>query len=107
MEPSREQRIWQVVHTIPEGRVATYGQIAQLAGLPGLARFVGRTLKDLPEGNTLPWHRVLRADGRIALAGLPSGEKQIRRLKKEGVDVLNNRVALKRFLWNPAELKET
>lgn len=106
MEPSREQRIWQVVHAVPEGRVATYGQVARLAGIPGLARFVGRTLSQLPSDNVLPWHRVLRADGRIALVDTPSGDEQIRRLKAEGVEVINSRVAIKRFQWNPSDGKE-
>ena len=51
--------IWQVVASIPYGTVATYGQVAQLAGLPGYARYVGATLKQLPKDTLLPWHRVI------------------------------------------------
>lgn len=102
MEPSREQRIWQVVSAIPQGKVVSYGQVAAMAGLGRQARFVGRTLHQLPEGNELPWHRVLRADGRIALAGTEAGDEQVRRLRQEGVDVHGYRIDLKRFQWTPA-----
>lgn len=102
MEQSREQRIWQVVNAIPPGKVLSYGQVAEMAGLPGLARFVGRTLHQLPKDNQLPWHRVLRADGCIAMVGTAAGEEQIRRLKKEGVDVVGHRIPFKQFRWNPS-----
>ena len=60
-----KQSIWQVVASIPEGRVATYGQVAEMAGQPGRARWVGRLLSELPEATTLPWHRVVNARGNI------------------------------------------
>ncbi|KXS50762.1 MAG: methylated-DNA-protein-cysteine methyltransferase related protein, partial [Marinobacter sp. T13-3] len=65
-EPSREQKIWQVVAAIPEGKVASYGQIAAMAGLGRQARFVGRALGRLPAGHSIPWHRVIRSNGQIA-----------------------------------------
>ena len=59
-------QIYAIVRRIPAGRVASYGQIAELAGLPRRARQVGRALRLAPATLELPWHRVLRADGSIA-----------------------------------------
>ena len=64
-----DQRIWQVVMLIPAGTVATYGDVAQQAGLPGAARRVGRALRGLPEDTRIPWHRVLNAQGRLVVPG--------------------------------------
>ncbi|WP_166263163.1 MGMT family protein [Marinobacter caseinilyticus] len=98
----REQMIWQVVCAIPPGRVASYGQVSRFAGLEGLARFVGRTMSRLPDGSDVPWHRVLKSDGRIAFPADSSRyAEQCQRLKSEGVDVLNGRVAMKQFGWTP------
>jgi methylated-DNA-protein-cysteine methyltransferase-like protein len=83
----RDQRLLRVVATvdsIPRGRVATYGQVAAEAELPGRARLVGRALAHLPAGSRLPWHRVVAAGGRIALSGA-SAREQRRRLAREGV----------------------
>ena len=99
---SREQIIWQVVCAIPPGRVASYSQVASLAGLQGLARFVGRTMSQLPEGSDVPWHRVLKQDGRIAFP--PDSNRflhQKRRLTEEGVLVESGRVAMSQFRWKP------
>jgi methylated-DNA-protein-cysteine methyltransferase-like protein len=60
-EPDIDHRIWQVVALIPEGKVATYGDIAQQAGMPGAARRVGLALKRLPKETTIPWHRIINA----------------------------------------------
>ncbi|HCD74254.1 MAG TPA: cysteine methyltransferase [Alcanivorax sp.] len=84
--------VYQIVGAIPAGRVASYGQVARQAGYPRHARFVGRLMSRLPEGSALPWHRVIRGDGGLPLAGTPSGEIQIQRLSDEGVTVLGNRV---------------
>jgi methylated-DNA-protein-cysteine methyltransferase-like protein len=65
-ELSKAERIWQIVASIPSGQVASYGQIATLAGLPGYARFVGTTLGKLPQNTSLPWHRVVNASLHIA-----------------------------------------
>lgn len=92
------------VRRIPFGRVATYGQVAAIAGRPGAARAVGRTLRELPEGSRVPWHRVLAAPGRIApaLRHGPSGAEQARRLRAEGVVVdAAGRVDLARHGWRP------
>lgn len=91
-------RIYAAIAAIPPGRVASYGAIAARAGLPGRARLVGKVLGEVPEGMVLPWFRVLRASGHIAL---PPGSRgfieQSRRLRAEGVAVVNGRVPLSRF----------
>lgn len=97
---SPDERIWQVVAQIPQGCVATYGQIAELAGLPGHARRVGRAMAALPAESALPWHRVLNASGRVSIPG-SGGERQRRLLRAEGVAFLNGRACLQRFGWRP------
>ena len=91
-----------MVRRIPRGRVATYGQIAALAGLDRQARLAGYALHALPEGSPLPWHRVVGAGGRLSLARLdPDGAlTQQMRLEREGVRFdARGRVDLERFRW--------
>ncbi|MGH7723922.1 MAG: MGMT family protein [Candidatus Eiseniibacteriota bacterium] len=91
-----------MVRRIPRGRVATYGQVAVLAGLPGRARFEGYALYALRAASGLPWHRVLNAQGRISLFALDpdAGLTQRLRLEKEGVRFdARGRVDLKRYGW--------
>ena len=97
------QRIYQVVKRIPSGRVATYGQVARLAGLPGHARQVGYALHALPEKSTVPWHRVVNARGAISLRSMPGAELvQQQLLQREGVRVgPNGRVRLQQVGWTP------
>ncbi len=93
--PGDHARIYAAIAAIPAGRVASYGAIALRAGLPGRARLVGKLLSDTPDGMELPWHRVLRADGRVALPpGSRGFREQCQRLRAEGVAVRNGRVAL-------------
>lgn len=82
----RYELIWAAVRTIPRGRVATYGQIAELAGLEGHARQVGYALHNLPERSNVPWHRVVNAKGEISprTAG-DSHELQRMLLEAEGI----------------------
>ncbi len=88
------QAIWDVVARIPRGQVSTYGDVARAAGLPGRARQAGYALKHMPDGMHLPWHRVVGAGGRIAFPPRSSHHReQTRRLRSEGVDVKNGRVA--------------
>lgn len=99
---SAYQRIWATVDSIPRGRVATYGQVAAEAGLPGHARQVGYALRNLPPGSKLPWHRVLNAKGEISLRSSSGGAstEQKRRLAREGVRLnVQGRVDLKRYGW--------
>jgi methylated-DNA-protein-cysteine methyltransferase-like protein len=102
-EPDINQRIWRVVALIPAGRVATYGDIARHAGLPGAARRVGRALRGLPRDTRIPWQRVVNAQGRLALPpGDPSRERQRRRLEREGVRFgEGERIDLSRYRWQP------
>lgn len=100
VEPSPDERIWQVVADIPYGRVANYGRVAELAGLPGSARRVGRSLARLPADSRLPWHRVINAAGRVSLRGT-AGERQRQRLQDEGVSFKSGRVDLRRYGWIP------
>ena len=96
------EMIWQVVATIPHGRVASYGQIARLCGFPRHARYVGATLKQLPEDSELPWHRVINAKGEVAFrADSEQRRRQIERLRAEGIAVSDGRVSLPEFGWQP------
>lgn len=96
------QKIWRTTQLIPKGKVASYGQIADLAGLPRQARLVGRSLGYVPETLTVPWHRVLRSSGQIAFPfGSPESQKQTGLLQQENISVFNNRVKLKEFQWQP------
>lgn len=98
----QHKRIWLTVCAIPRGKVASYGQISDLAGLPGRARLVGKVLGDAPKQLQVPWYRVLRSSGQLAFAKSSDyAEKQKGLLQSEGVVVLNNRVKLKEFQWQP------
>jgi methylated-DNA-protein-cysteine methyltransferase-like protein len=102
-QSGRWQRVFAIVRLIPRGRVATYGQVARLAGLGHNARQVGYALHVLPEHSLVPWHRVINARGEISLP--PSGGGDITQrlmLEREGVKFdARGRVDLKRFGWNP------
>ncbi len=93
--------IRRIIAAIPRGRVASYGEIAARAGLPRRARLVGRVLgDDAGEAAKLPWHRVLRADGRFAFApGSRAFREQRARLLEEGVSVKSGRIDLALFGW--------
>jgi methylated-DNA-protein-cysteine methyltransferase-like protein len=97
------EQVWQVVVMIPRGMVATYGQVASLAGLPGGARRVGRILSQLPDGTRIPWHRVVNASGGISLPpGSAEQRRQRSRLRAEGiVFTKGGRIPLGRFGWRP------
>ena len=90
------ERILAAVRAIPRGQVAGYGEVARRAGLPGRARLAARVLSTNAD-RTLPWHRVLRSDGRIAFPeGSEGFREQSRRLRGEGIDVRNGRVRMAR-----------
>ncbi len=96
------RRIWRTVRRIPRGRVATYGQIALLAGYPRHARLVGYALHRTPDGLDIPWHRVINARGEISF---PKGgsryEMQLHKLLEEGIEFIRDRVDLRRYGWRP------
>lgn len=95
---NRYERIYAAIAAIPAGRVASYGQIAARAGLPGRARLVGAALRDTPDGMQLPWFRVLHSNGTIALPrGSRGFREQSKRLRAEGVDVRDGRVPMRAF----------
>ena len=95
------RKIYEVINRIPDGSVATYGQIAGLAGFGGHARLVGYALHALPSGLTVPWHRVINAQGRISPRS--DGEfASIQRglLEQEGIEFNSSgRISLVRFGW--------
>lgn len=100
-ETDPHQRIYAVVSRIPRGRVASYGQIAVLAGLPGRARQVGFALASLPDRSRVPWHRVVNAAGAVSARGFagPAGFQR-HLLEEEGVQFNPaGRIDLERYGW--------
>jgi methylated-DNA-protein-cysteine methyltransferase-like protein len=96
-------RIYSVVQRIPRGRVATYGQVAELAGLPRQPRQVGYALHALDDESDVPWHRVINARGQVSPRAAP-GWDQVQRqmLEHEGVTFdPSGRVSLERYRWRP------
>lgn len=104
---SPAERILAAIRAVPCGQIAGYGEIARRAGLPGRARLVARILSE-NDDRELPWHRILRSDGRIALPeGSPQFAEQSQRLRAEGVVVEKGRVkglkaaaGLNELLWS-------
>jgi len=96
-------KIYAAVARIPKGRVATYGQIAALAGLPRQARLVGYAMHSLPAGSDVPWHRVVNAAGKISIRsdGLGHDELQAQLLRREGVRFVDGAIPLTRYRWQP------
>ncbi len=97
------ERVYAVVAAIPRGYVASYGQVAQLAGLTGRARWVGKVLSQIPADTGLPWHRVVNAQGVITC---PSAVEAGKRLIAEGVVVREGRIQMSRFLWSPVNARD-
>ena len=98
------RKIYRIVKKIPEGTVATYGQIATLAGYPGRARQVGYALAGMPEEMDLPWHRVVNAQGKIS----PRAHSQFHQLQyllleEEGIVFSEVRIDLGRYGWKPEQ----
>ncbi len=94
-------RIYNVVAEIPRGRVATYGQVADLAGIPGQPRRIGYALSALPAGSSVPWHRVINAQGRISFPTGSAAEKRQRRLLRQEKVIFDStgRINLALFRW--------
>jgi len=104
------EKFYAVIRRIPPGRVATYGQVAALAGLQRRARRVGQALRSTPDGLEIPWHRVINAQGSISSRGGLGVEEGYQRhlLEEEGI-VFNERgrIDLDRFGWDPDVPKGT
>ena len=102
MSEDAYERIWEIVASIPRGRVATYGQVAELAGIRRGARLVGHALQRAPASLELPWHRVINAQGLIAFPeGHANRRRQLSRLRAEDVALRGGRVDLVRYRWRP------
>jgi len=103
---NRNQRVWLVVQTIPPGMVATYGQVADLAGIPGRsgARQVGYALAALDQGSDIPWHRVINARGALSPRANPDAvEFQRLLLEAEGIGFDHRQlIDLERYRWHPS-----
>lgn len=101
------ERIYEVVRRIPRGRVATYGQVARLAGFERHARQVGYALNRLPDDSGIPWHRVVNAKGEISARAVPDdGRLQRMLLSKEGIRFdAGGRLSLDRYRWAPRSVK--
>lgn len=97
---SNRAAIYLALMNVPAGKVVTYGQLAQLAGLPGAARLAGAALCGLPEKTGLPWHRVINSQGKLSLPeDSPAYKEQKQRLEKEGVTFRNGKIRLKDYQW--------
>ncbi|CAM3524831.1 methyltransferase [Rouxiella silvae] len=92
------QRVFQIIAAIPLGQVTTYGEVARLAGSPRAARQVGGVLKKLPEGSSLPWHRVVNRHGEISLQG-EDFKRQRHALLAEGIIFKKGQIDLLKFGW--------
>lgn len=99
---ARLERIRDTIRDIPAGRVASYGQIAEIAGIPRGARLVGHALRHLPADHDVPWHRVITASGRIAFPeDSPGFVEQCNRLMMEDVVVVAGKVDMRAYQWQP------
>lgn len=99
--------IYAVVQQIPLGKVATYGQIAALAGMPGQARLVGYALYRVAASAAVPWQRVVNAKGEISQSPFRYGNDHLQRslLEQEGIQFdAAGRINLRDYLWQPAPL---
>ena len=97
------KRIWQQAAMIPAGQVASYGQIARMAGLPRrAARMVGRALGAAPKEMNLPWHRIVNAQGKIAIPqGTRRYEQQRELLEAEGITLRDGQLDINKHRWDP------
>jgi len=106
--PGTYKHIYKVVKRIPRGRVATYGQIAELAGMPKQPRQIGYALSALEDDASVPWHRVINAKGQISQRSFISGceSNQRKLLEAEGVVFDDQeRVDLKQYRWKPRAVR--
>ncbi|KAF7764589.1 methylated-DNA-protein-cysteine methyltransferase related protein [Pseudoalteromonas citrea] len=100
MQDEHKQRLFTLIGGIPAGKVAAYGQLADLAGLPRQARAVGRLLKELPKSSTLPWYRVVNSQGKISFPyGSQKYTEQKTRLQMEGVIFIKDKINMRVYQW--------
>jgi methylated-DNA-protein-cysteine methyltransferase related protein len=102
--PLSWDRVYTFVKRIPRGRVTTYGEVAKALRLPGGARAVGYAMSACPQGQGIPWQRVIAAGGRISIPE-PHGSLQRRLLAAEGVDTSPSRIDLERYSWTVPKRK--
>lgn len=103
---STYEAIYAVVRCIPEGKVATYGQIAELANLPRQARLVGYALYRVDPTSDIPWHRVINAKGEISESPFRQGGDYLQRsrLEQEGVEFSpTGKISLQVYRWQPTQ----
>jgi len=101
---SAYDRIYEITRQIPRGKVATYGQIADLAGLPGRARVVGYALyRVAPDDTAIPWQRVINAKGKISYDARRGGNDSLQRnlLEAEGIHFARDKIDLATYQWRP------
>ena len=104
MRPSNYSKIYAAIRKIPFGKVATYGQIAECAGLPRQARLVGYALFNQDVDDDLPWHRVVNAQGAISFSPARLKADHLQRVLLEAEGVVFNargRIDLKHYRWQP------
>ena len=103
MSVSFNELVYALVRHIPSGKVLSYGRVAQLLGMPHGAREVGWAMGSLHD-NSVPWHRVVNAQGRVSIKGSPEGAAlQRARLEAEGIKFDDRgRLDMTRHLWDPA-----
>tara|TARA_B100001057_G_C22608367_1_gene855618 strand:+ start:569 stop:880 length:312 start_codon:yes stop_codon:yes gene_type:complete len=96
----KETLIYTIIANIPAGFVASYGQVATLAGYPQNSRLVGRLLKQMPDDSVIPWHRVVNSQGKISFpAGSDKYQEQRQKLLLEGVSFKNDKVNMRECRW--------
>ncbi len=96
-------KVYSLARTIPLGKVATYGQIAELIGHPGAARAVGMCMKENPDAEIIPCHRVVAANGKLIGYAFGGIKKKKKILIEEGVSFIEDRVDLSISQWKPKE----
>ncbi len=96
-------KIYDIVSQIPYAQVATYGQVADLAGLRGKPRVVGYALYRITTDTQIPWHRVVNAKGEISRSSLRDGNDDLQQLllKEEGIAFVKGKLDLKKYRWQP------
>lgn len=103
--PNSYDRIYAIVRQIPAGKVATYGQVAELAGLIGKPRVVGYALYKVAPEDNIPWQRVINAKGEISTSAFRDGSDDLQRvlLEDEGIEFKGNKIDLSQYRWQPPQ----